>query len=78
MEDLIQTYLDNNEVEFKISCIINGEEVIKFTGNSFDDVSDYSQLADEAFEHHVQSEAYDMAELMASVELDNLIQEQAQ
>lgn len=78
MEDLITNYLENNDVTFKMTCVVNGEEIITFTGNSFDDVSEYSQIADEAFEQHVQNEAYDMAELMASIELDNLIQEQAQ
>lgn len=54
---MIEDFINNNEVVFEMRATVNGEEVVKWTSDiSFDDVSGFAYLADEAFDQYVRDQ----------------------
>lgn len=78
MNDIIETFIENNDVTFKLVAIVNGEEVVKYESDySFDDVSGFSDQADEAFNNYVIQQAADLIDYRESMEADELIQDRS-
>jgi len=76
MQELIEQFIEDNDVEFKLVVVVNGEEIVKYTSNdSFDDVTGYSDLADRSFERYVMASLEDEKDLREEDELENLLDE---
>ena len=74
MQEQVESFIENNDVEFKMVAIVNGEEVVVYTSNeSFDDVSGYAYIADEAFNKYVMQDLEDAADLIIGDETEDLI-----
>jgi hypothetical protein len=59
-------------------AVVNGEEVIAYESTqSFDDVTGYSDQADEAFNQYVIQQAADAIDFRESIEVDELIQDRS-
>ena len=64
MEDLVRDYIEKHEVTFELRAVDgDGETLVRFTGNSFDDVTGYASLADQTLEKLVQEDEEDRLEL---------------
>lgn len=71
MQGLVEDFIEENDVEFKLVVVVNGEEIIKYTSiESFDDVSGYAELADRAFDKYVVANIEDERELEAEAQLE--------
>ena len=66
MDEYITKFHDEHEVEYQLQVVVDGVVVVKYTdGQSFDAVSGYASIADQAMQQHIT------AEVTGQEELDN-------
>jgi len=77
MQGLVEDFIEENDVEFKLVVVVNGEEVIKYTSTeSFDDVSSYAELADRSFDKYVMTNLEFERDVEDEAQLDELLDTQ--
>lgn len=76
MEDYIEQYHENHEVEYKIMATIDGEVIAYVTsGISADDVAGSAWQVDQKVQQHISGELADAAELAVEAQTEELIEE---
>lgn len=71
MQEIVETFIENNDVTFEMVAKVNGEVVVRFESDqSFDDLTGYSTLADDAFDTYVTKEEEARIDYQHSVEAD--------
>lgn len=74
MQEIIEDYIENNDVIFEMRVLVDGEPIVRYTSlQSFDDVASFAELADEAFNSYVLSNEQDRLDLAAESELETLM-----